>query len=327
MRRGQQPGRRRRPRRRRAPPVVRRAGRPGRRPARRAPPAAARRRCAASRRGPSPTRPAEVRPVSSTSSTWRSRSGPPRAHHHVGGARARPPVDRAHVVADDVLAQRVELGALAADHRRRAPVELAQPRQPAGQVLAGAERRQDPHASTGRPARGLPGGAARAGRARRTRDEVAGAVAASGRAQGHRRAGAAPGRQVEGEPVGGERRAEGGQASRTRPRARRRRRAVLPTVEHDVGGDAEPDRRSRRRAAGSARGAMPPGRGPPRRGRAGRQWRRARRPTTVRATGDDPRPTGWRAGRGRPVRAISRPPRAQRGSGRWRAPCPAPRRR
>ena len=98
-------------------------------PRRRARPAAVRRPstspAAASRPGrlavgSTPTRPADVRPVSSTITTRRSRSGPPGAHHHVGAPGGGPPVDGADVVADDVLAQRIELGALAADQRRDA---------------------------------------------------------------------------------------------------------------------------------------------------------------------------------------------------------------
>ena len=86
--------------------------------------------------GSTPTRPADVRPVSSTMTTRRSRSG-----RHVrtttsaapgGGA----PVDGSDVVADDVLAQRVEFGALTADQHRCHAFELAQLRQPRGQVLA-----------------------------------------------------------------------------------------------------------------------------------------------------------------------------------------------
>ena len=68
--------------------------------------------------------------------------GLPGADHDVAVARAGAPVDRADVVAADVLTQRVELGALAADPDRGPSVELAEPGQPAGQVLAGLERRQ-----------------------------------------------------------------------------------------------------------------------------------------------------------------------------------------
>ncbi len=68
--------------------------------------------------------------------------GLPGPHHDVAVAGAGPPVDGPHVVPADVLPQRVELRALAADADRRSAVEVAQPCQPAGQVLAGLERRQ-----------------------------------------------------------------------------------------------------------------------------------------------------------------------------------------
>ena len=85
--------------------------------------------------------------------------GPPGAHHHVGAAGGGPPVDRAHVVADHVLAQRVELGALAADQRRRAAVELAQPGQPRRQVLAATGTAAAPGPPR-HPVRALPAGEA-----------------------------------------------------------------------------------------------------------------------------------------------------------------------
>src|SRR5690606_28871502 len=50
--------------------------------------------------------------------------GPPRADDDVVAPGGRAPVDRPDVVADDVLAQRVELRALAADLGGRAAVEL-----------------------------------------------------------------------------------------------------------------------------------------------------------------------------------------------------------
>jgi hypothetical protein len=64
--------------------------------------------------------------------------GTPRAHHEPHGSRrlgievprGRAPVDRADVVAAHVLANRVELRALPADEKRRAPVELAEPGEP-----------------------------------------------------------------------------------------------------------------------------------------------------------------------------------------------------
>ena len=64
--------------------------------------------------GWSPTRPADVRPVSSTISTCRSRSGRQVRTTTVLRPGRAAPVDRADVVAGDVLAQAVELGALPA---------------------------------------------------------------------------------------------------------------------------------------------------------------------------------------------------------------------
>ncbi len=71
--------------------------------------------------------------------------GLPGADHHVRlRALARQSMLRTSSPRD-VLAQRVELRALPAHPHRSPPVELAQPGQPAGQVLAGVERRQHPH--------------------------------------------------------------------------------------------------------------------------------------------------------------------------------------
>ena len=70
--------------------------------------------------------------------------GLPGADHDVAVARRGAPVDGADVVAADVLAQRVELRALAAHAHRRSAVQVAQPRQPRRQVLARLERRQRP---------------------------------------------------------------------------------------------------------------------------------------------------------------------------------------
>ena len=80
--------------------------------------------------GSTPTRPAEVRPVSSTMTTRAVPLGPPGPDHHIRAAGGRPPVDGADVVADDVLTQRVELGSVAADQHRQQPVDLAQLGQP-----------------------------------------------------------------------------------------------------------------------------------------------------------------------------------------------------
>ena len=62
--------------------------------------------------------------------------GPPRAHHHVGAPGGGAPVDRPDVVADHILAQRIELGALPADQHRCIAFELAEFGQPRRQVLA-----------------------------------------------------------------------------------------------------------------------------------------------------------------------------------------------
>ena len=94
--------------------------------------------------GSTPTRPADVRPVSKTMTTRRSRSGPPGAHHDVGAARGGAPVDGPDVVADDVFTQRVEFGALPADQHRDHALELPQLGQSRRQMLTGQERRQDP---------------------------------------------------------------------------------------------------------------------------------------------------------------------------------------
>ena len=70
--------------------------------------------------------------------------GLPGAHDEVLAPGGGAPVDRAHVVAVDVVAQAVELGALAADAHRGPAVELAQHGESAGQVLARGERVQRP---------------------------------------------------------------------------------------------------------------------------------------------------------------------------------------
>ena len=83
--------------------------------------------------------------------------GSPRPHHDVAGPGRRPPVDRAHVVAEDVGAQRVELAALTALAHEHGAIDLAQPRQLLRQEAPRGERRQHPH----RPGHGdppLPGG-------------------------------------------------------------------------------------------------------------------------------------------------------------------------
>ena len=70
--------------------------------------------------------------------------GLPGAHDEVLAPGGRPPVDGAHVVTLDVLAQAVELGALPSGAHGRAPVELAEHRQPARQVPPRRERVQRP---------------------------------------------------------------------------------------------------------------------------------------------------------------------------------------
>src|ERR1700722_16983663 len=84
---------------------------------------------------------------------------PPGPDHHVTPAGCRPPVDGADVVADDVLAQGVELRARPAQQRAVLAVELAQLREFLAQVPAAAERRQYPHAP-GHVVAALPGGQA-----------------------------------------------------------------------------------------------------------------------------------------------------------------------
>ena len=105
--------------------------------------------------GWSPTRPAEVRPGVQHDQHVPVPLGPPGADHDGGRPGGAPPVDGADVVAGHVLAQAVELGALAALQDGGPAVQLAQPGQPAGQVLAGVERRQGadgPRRARARPA-------------------------------------------------------------------------------------------------------------------------------------------------------------------------------
>ena len=68
----------------------------------------------------------------------------PGAYQHLAPAGSGAPVDGAHVVSDDVLAQGVELGPLPAHHDGAASVHLPQPGQARVQVAARAEGRQDP---------------------------------------------------------------------------------------------------------------------------------------------------------------------------------------
>ena len=84
--------------------------------------------------------------------------GLPGADHDVAVAGAGPPVDRAYVVAADVLAQRVELRALAAHPHRRPPVQVAQPGEPAdGRCLRESNGGSDPHRARRRRSGALPG--------------------------------------------------------------------------------------------------------------------------------------------------------------------------
>lgn len=69
--------------------------------------------------------------------------GAPRTDGHRGPAGGGAPVDGAGVVAGDVVAEAVELGALTARQEAGAAVEFAEPGQPGGQVLAAGEGRQD----------------------------------------------------------------------------------------------------------------------------------------------------------------------------------------
>ena len=85
--------------------------------------------------------------------------GLPGADHEVLAAGGGAPVDAAHVVSVDVVAQAVELGALSPGAQRCPTVQLPQHGEPAGQVLAGGERvqRPQPPRYLERP---LPGGQA-----------------------------------------------------------------------------------------------------------------------------------------------------------------------
>ncbi len=71
--------------------------------------------------------------------------GSPGPHDQLAAPRRRAPVDRADVVALDVLAQGVELSPLPAHPHGRAAVDLPQPREPARQVPPRVEGRQHAH--------------------------------------------------------------------------------------------------------------------------------------------------------------------------------------
>src|SRR5207248_8834456 len=70
--------------------------------------------------------------------------GAPGTHHDVGTPGAGPPVDGSDVVAEHVLAQRVELGTLPAPAGHHGTVQDAQPGQLLGQEPAGREPWQYP---------------------------------------------------------------------------------------------------------------------------------------------------------------------------------------
>ena len=115
---------------------------------------------AASSRGASPTRPALVREVSSTSTTRRSLLGLPGAHDDDAGRGrvARQSIERTSSPST-YSRRRVELGALAAHPHRRPAVELAQPAPVdwAGACVRGKRQRPDRAGHVGRP---LPRGQA-----------------------------------------------------------------------------------------------------------------------------------------------------------------------
>ena len=146
--------------------------------------------------------------------------GLPGADHDDAVARARPPVDRADVVAADVLAQRVELRPLPAHPHRGPAVELAQPGQPAGQVLAGLERRQRPHHALDRSG-SAAGRRARAGPRSRTVTPTARRSPRRRGSSGVRSTARSPGPSASGCRLP-EAPAVGCQASRSTPRTRRR---------------------------------------------------------------------------------------------------------
>ena len=195
-----------------------RAGRPGPRPGSPARPAAGRRpsrRRAGARRRPGRRRCGRCRARRARAGRARAaRCAPPRRRRAGGG----PPVDGAHVVADDVLAQRVELRALAAHQHAARPSSSRSRASRAGGACG------DSNAGSTRTAHGTsssPGG--RPGRAVRAsvRSPDRRAVAPPGGAQGRGHDAAFAGGQVErcrwvAAP------AEGGQASRSTPRTGRR---------------------------------------------------------------------------------------------------------
>ena len=203
-----------------------------------------------------------------------------------------PPVDGADVVAVDVLAQRVELGALAADQRRGAAVELAQPGQLRGQVLARGERRQHAH-GPGHRVRALAGG------------EPQRPERADGDAVGAARSPRRVGRSRVVDPAAFARRA--GRAAM--PRGARRRRTAARRHGHGRAAGGRPGFVTSRSTAASRRAARPC-----RRSGAGRRLRTA--PASARSTATRRRAAGRpRRARGRPARARAAPPRRRAGPG------------
>src|SRR5262249_60886704 len=69
---------------------------------------------------------------------------PPGTDHDVDASGRGAPVDRADIVPDHVLAERVELAALAAEQRAVLPVQLPQPCELLRQMPAAGERGQHP---------------------------------------------------------------------------------------------------------------------------------------------------------------------------------------
>ena len=134
----------------------------------------------ASRRGTSPIRPATGARGVEHDDDPAVLLGLPGAHDEVLAARGGPPVDGAHVVALDVVAQAVELGALAAGAHGRSAVELGAARRAgsAGACARGTRQRPDGRAPG-------PTAAARPARAAEDAhgDPVGEAVAAPGRHQ------------------------------------------------------------------------------------------------------------------------------------------------
>ena len=249
------------------------------------------------------------------SSTRRSRSGRQVRTMTSAAPRGGPPVDRADVVADDVLAQRVELGALAADLHRGPAVELAQPGQLRGRCwreVNGGSTRSRPRAR-----RASPAGAARpSGPTRAHGDPGRRPVAAPGRAQqrwsSRRRS---PGRHVEPVPraaTAPARRQPGVAQPAADPAPRpgwsRSARTVAGSPSRTAASPARASRSDRTRA-----GQREVDRQHAAASSAGR--RAARRARTASSSHHDGTPRPARPAPARPVSAIDRA--SARGRGRW----------